>query len=237
LTNTPETPRNWKPASPPIFNAPGVVLTLIGVLAAIHGLLQFGGQSWQTESVFIFALIPARFTEPGFPMIEGSQFWSLITYSFLHGDWMHLTFNSLWLLVFGTPAARFLGKGRFLLLCLIATVSGGLASLALHWGKVVFVLGASGAVSGLLAAAIPIMYGHRGPGGVRPLLPGELLRSRNALTFMAIWLAITLVSGATGWTGNSFVEESGIAWEAHLGGFAGGLAGFYLLTLGWVRWR
>lgn len=214
---------------------PGIVLALIAVLLAIHGLLQFGGESWQTESLFIFSLIPARFTSADFPMIAGSQFWSLLTYSFLHGDWMHVLFNCLWMLVFGTPAARFLGAGRFLLLCAISTVAGGLASLALHWGQVVFVLGASGAVSGLLAAAIPVMYGHRVPGGVVPLGPSELVTNRNALLFMAVWLVITLVSGATGWTGNSFVRESGIAWEAHLGGFLGGLAGFYVLTLGMRR--
>jgi membrane associated rhomboid family serine protease len=229
-------PGNWKTGvQQPVFNAPWSVLALIAVLAGIHAALQYGGQSWQSESLFLFALIPARFTEAGFPMIAGSEYWSLITYGFLHGDWMHLLFNGLWLLIFGTPVARYLGSLRFFVLCAIATVIGGLASLALHWGTIVFVLGASGAVSGLLGAAIPIMYGRRVPGGVRPLLPTELIRSPNALIFMTIWLVITLVSGATGWTGNSFVEESGIAWEAHLGGFVGGIAGFYLLAQRTVR--
>lgn len=229
-------PGNWNTGTrQPVFNAPWSVVALIGVLAAIHAALEFGGQSWQSESLFLFALIPARFTDAGFPMIAGSEYWSLITYGFLHGDWMHLLFNSLWLLVFGTPVARYLGSLRFLALCTFAAVTGALASLALHWGEVVFVVGASGAVSGLLAAAIPIMYGVRVPGGARPLMPGELMRSGKALIFMAIWLGVTLASGATGWTGNSFVEESGIAWEAHLGGFVGGLIGFYLLARRAVR--
>ena len=89
------------------------------------------------------------------------------------GDWMHLLFNCLWLLVFGTPVARYMGSARFLLLGLLAGVAGGLASLFLHWGEEIFVIGASGAVSGLLAAAIPLMYGHRVPGGARPLSMGE----------------------------------------------------------------
>ncbi len=229
-------PGNWRTGVPqPVFNAPWSVLALIAVLAAIHAALQYGGQSWQSASLYLFALIPARFTEAGFPMVAGSEYWSLITYAFLHGDWMHLLFNGLWLLIFGTVVARYLGHLGFFGLCAMAAVTGGLASLALHWGTIVFVLGASGAVSGLLGAAIPIMYGRRVAGGVRPLSPGELIRSRNALIFMAIWLAITLVSGATGWTGNSFIEESGIAWEAHLGGFMGGIAGFYLLARRAVR--
>jgi membrane associated rhomboid family serine protease len=236
LSHSAHEPGNWNSGTrQPVFNAPLSVLGLIGILAAIHAALQFGGQSWLSESLYLFALIPARFTDAGFPMIAGSEYWSLLSYGFLHGDWMHLLFNCLWLLVFGTPVARYLGSIRFLALCAIAAVAGGLASLALHWGTVVFVIGASGAVSGLLAAAIPIMYGLKVPGGVRPLMPGELMRSGKALIFMAIWLGVTLASGATGWTGNSFVEESGIAWEAHLGGFVGGLIGFYLLAQRLVR--
>ena len=235
--NDQTTSGNWQTRPAPAFNAPASVLVLIGVLVAVHAALQFGGESWQAYIDQMFSLIPARFTKPGFPMLPGSQYWSLITYGFLHADWMHLLFNCLWLLVFGTPAARYLGTSRFLLLCVISTVAGGLASLALHWGEVVYVLGASAAVSGLLAAAIPIMYGHRVPGGMVPLSPGELIRSRKALLFMVIWLIVTLASGATGWTGNSFLAESGIAWEAHLGGFIGGLAGFYGLARRSVRNR
>jgi membrane associated rhomboid family serine protease len=148
----------------------------------------------------------------------------------LHGDWMHLLFNSLWLLVFGTPVARYLGSLRFFVLSLVAGIVGGLSSLLLHWGQDLFVIGASGAVSGLLAAAIPIMYGRRVPGGARPLSFGELVTSSRALMFTAIWLGLTLVSGASGWTGNSFAADSGIAWEAHIGGFIGGLAAFYALA-------
>lgn len=218
-----------------MFNAPASVLALIGVLVAVHVLLAFLGDSWQVWSLFALALNPVRFTSADFPMLAGSEYWSLVTYMLLHGDWMHLTFNALWLLVFGTPVARYLGSARFLLVCLVAGVAGGLSSLALHWGQQIFVIGASGAVSGLLAAAIPIMYGKRVPGGARPLTFGEFLTSPRALMFTAIWLALTLFSGASGWTGNSFMSEGGIAWEAHVGGFAGGLLAFYALAPRAVR--
>lgn len=227
---------NWNTgARAPVFNAPASVLGVIAVLAAVHVLLWVMGESWQVWSLFALALNPIRFTDPGYPMLQGSQYWSLATYMLLHGDWMHLLFNSLWLLVFGTPVARYLGSARFLLLCLIAGVIGGLASLALHWGEQVFVIGASGAVSGLLAAAIPIMYGRRVAGGARPLSIGELATNPKALMFTVVWLILTLVSGAAGWTGNSFVTEGGIAWEAHVGGFFGGLLAFYALAPRAVR--
>ena len=229
-------PGNWNKApAPPVFNAPTIVLALIGLLVAVHLLLWVLGEGWQVWSLFALALNPVRFTDPGFPTLPGAQYWSLVTYMLLHGDWMHLTFNSLWLLVFGTPVARYLGPARFLVLCLAAGVAGGLSSLALHWGEQIFVVGASGAVSGLLAAAIPIMYGRRVPGGARPLGLGELLSNPRALMFTAVWLALTLFSGAAGWTGNSFLAEGGIAWEAHVGGFIGGLLAFYGLAPRAVR--
>lgn len=222
---------NWNSGTAaPVFNAPASVLALIGALVAVHALLAFLGSGWQAWSLYALALNPVRFTVPSFPMPAGSQYWTLLTYMLLHGDWMHLTFNSLWLLVFGTPVARYLGPGRFLLLALGAGAAGGLASLWLHWGEMVFVIGASGAVSGLLAAAIPIMYGRRVTGGARPLTVSEFITNPKALMFTAIWLALTLFSGAAGWTGNSFVAEGGIAWEAHLGGFLGGIIAFYALA-------
>lgn len=227
---------NWNSApTPPVFNAPVAVLVVIGVLVAVHVLLFALGESWQVWSLFALALNPIRFTDPGFPTLAGSQYWSLVTYMLLHADWMHLTFNSLWLLVFGTPVARYLGSARFLALSLAAGVVGGLASLFLHWGQEIFVIGASGAVSGLLAAAIPIMYGRKVWGGARPLSFGEFLTNPRALMFTGVWLALTLLSGASGWTGNSFVAEGGIAWEAHVGGFIGGLLAFYALAPKAVR--
>ena len=218
-----------------MLNAPSIVLVVIGVLVAVHVVLFFLGGTWQVWSLFAMALNPIRFTDPGFPMLAGSRYWSLVTYMLLHADWMHLTFNSLWLLVFGTPVARYLGSWRFLALCLIAGVIGGLASLFLHWGQEIFIIGASGAVSGLLAAAIPIMYGRKVWGGARPLTFGEFLTNPRALMFTAVWLALTLFSGAAGWTGNSFMSEGGIAWEAHVGGFVGGLLAFYVLAPRAVR--
>jgi membrane associated rhomboid family serine protease len=115
---------------------------------------------------------------------------------------------------------------------------GAVATLLTHWGEAAIVIGASGAVSGLVAAAIPLMYGsglrlgdtyRADMSTVTPLRPFEILSNRRALIFTLIWIAVTLFSGASGWTGASFVEEGHIAWEAHLGGFIAGLAAFYWL--------
>lgn len=223
---------NWAPAKPPpAFNVPAIVGVVIGVLVAVYAGLWFLGQDWEVWSLYALALIPVRFTVPGYPMIPGSQYWSLATYMLLHGSWMHLAFNCIWLLIFGTPVARYAGSLKFLLISLVSGVVGGLCSLALHWGQEIIVVGASGAVMGLMGAAIPLMYGERLPqGGWRPASLGELLRNRRALVFTGVVMGITLFSGGTGWTGNSFLADSSIAWEAHIGGFIGGILAFYVLA-------
>jgi membrane associated rhomboid family serine protease len=215
------------------INAPPIVLGFIAALFAIHLALTLAGEDWQIWSQAVFAFNPLRLL-PGttIAMIPGSQWWSFLTYALLHADWVHLIVNSLWLLVFGTPVARLAGPGRFLVVAGASAVGGALASLILHWGQDVNLIGASGSVSGLLAASVPIIYGGSTP--KRYLSPGELLRSRSALLFMAIWLVITLISGSADMTAGAF-EGMTIAWEAHVGGFFAGLIAFYIVMPGLAR--
>ena len=234
-----ELPGVETPVKEPFFKAPGVVLGLIALFVGVHVVLQLAGEGWRVWSLYAFSFIPARISgTAAFPAIYGSQVWSFITYAFLHADGMHLFFNCLWFLVFGAVVARRLGSFKFLLLSALATIAGAFATLVTHWGEVAIVVGASGAVSGLMAAAIPLMYGRGLRMGdtyrseissVQALRPLEIITNRRAFIFTIIWIAVTLFSGASGWTGASFVEEGRIAWEAHLGGFVVGLVAFYLL--------
>ena len=226
-------------AKEPFFRAPKVVLILIAVLVCVHLAILLAGEDWRVWSLYALSFIPARISGSApFPAIWGSQVWSFVTYGLLHADMMHLFFNSLWLLVFGSVVARRLGALKFLLLAGLSTIMGAVATLLTHWGEVAIVIGASGAVSGLMAAAIPLMYGvglrlgdtyRMDIATVRPLRPLEILTNRRAFIFTLVWMAVTLFSGASGWTGASFMEEGRIAWEAHLGGFVAGLIAFYWL--------
>jgi membrane associated rhomboid family serine protease len=218
------------------LNAPAPVLWLIGSLVAIHGVRVAAGDGWYIWTAIAFSFIPAQIAGTFKSLLPGAPAWSFLSHAFLHGDWMHLLFNGLWLLVFGTAVQRRMGTLRMLAVSAIAAISGALATLALHWGEQIYLVGASGAISGLLAAAIPVMYGRGMRAGrsfredlskVVALSPGELLTTRPALIFLLVWLAVTLISGSSGLLVPG--EAVNIAWEAHLGGFAGGLAAFYAL--------
>jgi membrane associated rhomboid family serine protease len=201
------------------------VLITIAVLIGIELLIRLGGQDWEIWVIYAFALIPARFGgAANVAMMEGSQYWSLITYAFLHDGWMHVLLNSVWLLIFGTQVARQFGTLRFLAIALISTLGGALAMLIAYWNVFVVVVGASAAVSGLLAAAIPVMYGRPGA----PLTFAEFLRNRRALIFTLIFLGVTLLTGARDLPG--FADGARIAWEAHIGGFVAGLIGFFVIS-------
>jgi membrane associated rhomboid family serine protease len=226
-------------APAPMFNIPWVVLVVIGVLFAIHLALEIAGTSWQISAQYVFAFIPTRFTSVIFSPIKGSGYWSMLTYGLLHADWTHLGFNSLWLLIFSKPVALRLGSLRYLVLLAVSVIAGAVAGLIVHWGEFVVMVGISAGVSGVMAAAIPIIYAHGGmwsmttanqTAHLRPLTPLQIVTQRTPLMFTIVWLGLQMATATSQYmTATAFLNEHVIAWEAHLGGFLAGFILFYVL--------
>jgi membrane associated rhomboid family serine protease len=222
-----------------VFNLPPAIIAVVAVLIVVHGFLQFEGMSRQIFAQFAFAFIPIRFTSSIFPQMQGSAYWSMLTYGLLHADWTHLGFNSLWLIIFSKPVVLRLGSWRYLLLLALSIIGGAIAGLIVHWGEFVVMVGISAGVSGMIAAAIPIMYAQGGGmktmtekqvKRIHPLSPLQILQNKQAMVFTIMWLGLTMLTATSQYfTGTAFLEERVIAWEAHLGGFIAGLIAFYLL--------
>lgn len=140
---------------------------------------------------------------------------------FLHGGLLHLLGNLLYLWIFGTSMEEVLGHARFLVLYFACGLAAGAAEIASVPDSFAPVVGASGAVSGVLGAYLVSYPGRR----LRLLWPG--LRVPVAL-FLLVWIGIQVVSGVDAWGD----DAAGIAWWAHVGGFAAGLA---LGRAMWVR--
>jgi len=136
--------------------------------------------------------------------------WQVLTYAFLHGNMTHLLFNMYGLYMFGGDIERVWGSQRFLKYYLICAASGAVAQLVFSamTGSMVPMVGASGAIFGLLIA-FAMLYPNR---MIMLLFPPIPMR---APIFVALYGGVELFLGITG-------TEAGVAHFAHLGGLAGG---------------
>lgn len=188
------------------------------------------------EVVYTFGFVPARYggapdVAGDFPAGTAGGLWSFLTYALLHGDWLHLAINTVWMVAFGTPVLRRFGTGRFLALSAVAALGGAAAHLFSHWGAIAPMIGASAAISGQMAAAVRFAFRPGGPIGASgageerrwriPALPLHLaFRDIRVVAFVGVWFAVNIAFGA-----GSPVPGTGaaIAWQAHIGGFLVGL--------------
>ncbi len=156
---------------------------------------------------------------------------SALTYALLHGSWMHVVLNCVWLAAFGSPVVRRCGAGRALVLALATTIGAAFTHWALNPLSPQIVIGASGAVSGFMGAAALFVFERPSSfGGWRPAVApprssiAGLMRNRSALMFLGTWFGINLLLGLV--AAPLGIAEGGIAWQAHLGGLLTGLLVF-----------
>jgi membrane associated rhomboid family serine protease len=143
---------------------------------------------------------------------------TLLTSTFLHAGWLHLLSNLVYLGVFGPPVERRVGATRYLLIYLASGLTGSLAYLVAQPTSQAPAVGASGAIAGIIAAHLVLFPGAT-LGSLAPVLFLHVVESTPTLLLLLIWLATQLLSGVA-----SLTTTTGIAWWAHLGGFAAGLA-------------
>jgi membrane associated rhomboid family serine protease len=244
----------------PFFNLPPVVTAIIAALVSVYVAGQLLPEEPATLLYGALAFIPARLglviapqatlrhiAELSAPDADlgalaaylneaSSAWWTLLTYALLHAGATHLGVNSLSLAAFGAPLARRFGAARFLGFFCVAAIAGALTFFILHPFELSPVVGASGAISGVMAGVARFAFA---PGGAlaedrrrtrseetpaQSLV--EMTRSRRAATFLLVWFGLNFLFGALPEAAGAGVDS--IAWEAHLGGFLAGLLLFGL---------
>jgi len=225
----------------PAINAPTVVVVTIALLVAVHFYRSTLTRGEDIALLLQFAFIPARYLSDAgliysdLPADLAVRAWTFVSYAFLHGDWLHLAVNSFWMQAFGSVVARRFGAVRFALFSLICAVAGVALHLALYWGEVVPVVGASAAISGQMAGAVRFIFARPSnifqasrmrPEHMQRQSLWQVFSNPRALGFLGVWIALNLLFGVS----SSLISgvESQIAWEAHLGGFFCGLLFFDL---------
>jgi len=198
---------------------PPVTLALL-----IANVAVFFAQAFADNSLIIwFALWPfgsPAYTGPEAP--AGFLPWQLVTYSFLHGNGLHLLVNMLGLFMFGSEVERVLGVRRYFTYYFVSVLAAALAQLvmsAMAAGPPYPTVGASGGVFGLLLA-----YGMFFPRRIVMLIFPPI--PMPARMFVFVYAAIELYLGVTG-------TQAGVAHFAHLGGMLGG----FLMLWRWRRRR
>ncbi len=229
------------PVHEPIFNVPTVIVVLLGLFVAVHLGREFLPARLDDWVLGALAFNPARFADratvlPGAPWAGPASF---ITHTLLHGDWLHLGLNSAWLMAVGSPISKRMPALAFIGFAAVCGAGGALLFLAIHPGLAVPMVGASGAISGLMAAVFRLMFSaddaytrellREDPAAVPRLSLLQTFTSRAALAAIAVWVGVNML--ATFGLGAPD-GSSGIAWEAHLGGFCTGLAAFAVFDRG-----
>lgn len=212
----------------PALNIPSSILAVLALCVGIHfGREYLLAADSDLYVLFYGSFIPARYAES----LYWEAFSSPVTYSLLHGSVAHLLNNVVWLVAFGSPVAKAMSNLRFSLFWIACSVIAALFHYLADTTSIVPMIGASGAVSGMMGAAARSGFrlkADRDSGRRAIVLPpiAALARSRTVLTFLGFYLLINVGIGVFGGTSGSAIAD--IAWQAHIGGL---VAGFLLLPI------
>lgn len=197
------------------FGAVTLALIVISVIVFLLTLAQSNiEQFFQRWSV-----IPLEYAEqtdlpPEIPL----PFWfTLFSAMFMHGGWLHLIGNMLFLWIFGDNVENDMGHGKFLIFYLLCGIAATFAQIFVDPQSEIPNLGASGAISGVLGAYLVLFPRQR----VR-VLAFRVITSMPAFAVIGIWILLQFISGI-GQVAQT-EQTGGVAYAAHIGGFLAGLA-------------
>ena len=205
----------------PRINTPYVTWSIIAVCVLVF-FWQFslGSNSGQI-AVYQFGMIPARLfgTAEMDPELVAIPAWATVFSSmFMHGGWMHLGFNMLFLWIFGDNVEDSMGHVRYLAFYLLCGIAAAMAQAFIHPDSTIPMIGASGAISGVLGAYL-LLHPHATVRTVIFLGIFATMMHLPAMIVLGLWILLQLVSAAFSNTG-----EPGVAFWAHVGGFVAGMA-------------
>ena len=168
-----------------------------------------------------FAMVPARITHVATRGYRFDALATLVTSLFLHAGLLHIAGNMLYLFIFGPAVEERLGHFRFLWFYLLSGIAAGLAMIAMGPDSRVAVIGASGAIAGVLGAYF-VLYPRGRIMTILPLFIFVEFIEIPAVFYLLFWFAVQLWAGIRAGAQGPFV--GGVAWWAHVGGFLFGVA-------------
>jgi len=181
------------------------------LLIALNVLFFFVELSGGDAFIERWSVVPRRLMSN-----PGADFITVFTSMFMHGGWVHLGGNMLYLWIFGDNVEDRFGHAKFLLFYLLCGIAATFAQVFFSAGSNVPNLGASGAIAGVLAAYIVLF-----PRGQVKVLMGRGVVPMPALVVIGLWIVLQFISGIGSIAQTA--ETGGVAYMAHIGGFVAGL--------------
>jgi membrane associated rhomboid family serine protease len=199
----------------PSYTTPYITGGLI-VLNALIFLFEISMDEFTlNEFISVFGIVPARL-----------NYFTMFTSMFLHGGWMHLIGNMWFLWIYGDNIEDILGKGKYIVFYLLCGLAAGLVHVLVNPESRVPTIGASGAIAGVMGAYMA-KFPHSRVLTLVPIFVFIQMIEIPAVFILAYWFLLQIFSGV-GQIGYSNVSGGGVAWFAHIGGFA---AGYLLIRL------
>ena len=200
-----------------------VALIVLNALVFVYQIsLEVGGpEGARAAQAFVeeFGLVPCRLT--GACRVGAdvpSPILTIFTSMFMHGGFFHIAGNMLYLWIFGNNVEDTLGHGRFLIFYVLSGIVAALAQTLIGPSSPVPMVGASGAISGVLGAYLILFPGAH---VTTLIILGFFFRLVQipAVVVLGFWIVVQLLNGL-----GSFGASGGVAFFAHIGGFLGGMA-------------
>jgi membrane associated rhomboid family serine protease len=204
--------------------APIVTVCLLVANVAIF-LLELAQGDQIQQFVERWSVIPKEYADgQDLPPTIPFPFWfTTLSAMFMHGGWMHLGGNMLYLWIFGDNVEDETGRGRFLVFYLLCGVAATVAQILVDPESTIPNLGASGAISGVLAGYVALFPRRK----VRVLMFRTVMYM-PALVVIGLWILMQLVLGLGQVAETRQTGGGGVAYAAHVGGFVAGLALVFL---------
>lgn len=209
--------------SNPSFNTPVANYLLIAINLFVF-LLEISSPSGKAEFIYQWGLVPAKYTNPtiGYYYSDHVKIFNFLSFMFLHGGWLHLIGNMWSLYIFGDNIEDKLGTPKYVVFYILCGFISGFTHFLFNLGDNVPVIGASGAIAGVMGAYFVLFPGAKIL-TVIPIIIIPWFIEIPAFIFLGIWFLIQLYNAAG-------ASAGGIAWWAHVSGFAAGALMLGLFT-------
>lgn len=192
----------------PSYSRPIVTVSLIAVNLLVY-LFQATLDSYSYGNfIQVFGLVPDHF-----------RYMNVFTSMFVHGGWMHVIFNMWFLWIYGDNVEDILGHAKFLVFYLLCGVAAVLLQVALNPYSRIPVVGASGAIAGVMGGYL-IKFPHSRILTLVPVFVFFTTFEIPAVLILLYWFVLQIIGGA--FSGPSYAG-GGVAWFAHVGGFVAGM--------------